>query len=88
MIKDEKILTILKDGKRLRPLLASISFKVCTGGDEQSDQYQKFLEGSVGVELAHSASLVHDDIIDGDPDSPPIISTQMKFSLNSLWFPY
>ncbi len=68
MIKDEKILTILKDGKRLRPLLASISFKVCTGGDEQPDQYQKFLEGSVGVELAHSASLVHDDIIDGDLD--------------------
>jgi len=68
MITDEKILSILNGGKRLRPLLASISFKVCTGGNEQSDQYQNFLEGAVGVELAHGASLVHDDIIDGDMD--------------------
>jgi len=66
MISDEKILSILQGGKRLRPLLASISFKVCTGGEEPSDRYQKFLEGAVGVELAHGASLVHDDIIDGD----------------------
>ncbi len=66
MIADEKILTILKGGKRLRPLLGSIAFKVCTGGDESSERYQKFLEGCVGVELAHGASLVHDDIIDGD----------------------
>jgi geranylgeranyl pyrophosphate synthase len=66
MITDEKILTILKGGKRLRPLLGSIAFKVCTGGDEPLGRYQKFLEGCVGVELAHGASLVHDDIIDGD----------------------
>jgi len=68
MITDEKILTILNGGKRLRPLLASISFKICTGGNEPEDRYQNFLEGSVGVELAHGASLVHDDIIDGDMD--------------------
>ena len=66
MISDEKILTILEGGKRLRPLLGSLSFKVCTGGKEAPDQYQKALEGSVGMELAHGASLVHDDIIDGD----------------------
>jgi len=66
MISDEKILSILKGGKRLRPLLGSIAFKVCTGGKEPSEMYQKFLEGCVGVELAHGASLVHDDIIDGD----------------------
>jgi geranylgeranyl pyrophosphate synthase len=28
--------------------------------------YQRFLEGAVAIELAHGASLVHDDIIDGD----------------------
>ncbi|MFW6119956.1 MAG: polyprenyl synthetase family protein [Petrotogales bacterium] len=66
MISDERILTILKGGKRLRPLLGSIAFKVCTGGNESPEKYQKFLEGCVGVELAHGASLVHDDIIDGD----------------------
>ena len=68
MITDQKILNILEGGKRLRPLLGSLSFKVCTGGKETPEQYQKVLEGSVGVELAHGASLVHDDIIDGDLD--------------------
>jgi len=66
IISDENILTILEGGKRLRPLLGSIAFKVCTGGNEEKNKYQKFLEGCVGVELAHGASLVHDDIIDGD----------------------
>jgi geranylgeranyl pyrophosphate synthase len=66
MISDEKILAILGRGKRLRPLLASISFKVCTGGNEPEVLYQRVLEGAVAIELAHGASLVHDDIIDGD----------------------
>ena len=65
-VTDEKILLILKGGKRLRPLLASLSFKACTGGNETSKIYTRFLEGAVSVELAHNASLVHDDIIDGD----------------------
>jgi geranylgeranyl pyrophosphate synthase len=65
-ITDQNILDILKDGKRLRPLISAISFKTCTGGDESSRLYQQFLEGAVAIELAHSASLVHDDIIDGD----------------------
>ncbi len=66
MITDKNILFVLSGGKRLRPLLSAIAFKVCTGGTEELKQYQKFLEGSVGVELAHGASLIHDDIIDGD----------------------
>jgi len=65
-IHDKKIILILKGGKRLRPLLAHLSFKVCTRGKETSSQYQKALEGAVSIELAHSASLVHDDIIDRD----------------------
>ncbi len=65
-IADQNILNILKEGKRLRPLISAISFKTCTGGDESSRLYQTFLEGAVAIELAHSASLVHDDIIDGD----------------------
>lgn len=66
IIDDQNVLLILKGGKRLRPLLASVSFKTCTGGTETDSLYQKFLEGSVAIELAHGASLVHDDIIDGD----------------------
>jgi len=66
IVTDENILNILDGGKRLRPLLGAIAFKVCTAGHEEGSNYQKFLEGCVGVELAHGASLVHDDIIDGD----------------------
>jgi len=67
-ISDKKIFSILKYGKRLRPLLAHLSFKVCTGGKETPYQYQTALEGTVSIELAHTASLVHDDIIDEDKD--------------------
>lgn len=67
-ITDKKIILILNHGKRLRPLLAHLSFKVCTGGKETPYQYQKALEGAVAIELAHTASLVHDDIIDKDKE--------------------
>jgi octaprenyl-diphosphate synthase len=65
-VKDEQIRTILQMGKRLRPLVAHLCFKVCTGGKETPYQYQQAIEGSVAIELAHTASLVHDDIIDKD----------------------
>jgi len=66
MISDKYIITILSGGKRLRPLLAHLAFKACTKGNETSDQHQRALEGAVVIELAHAASLVHDDIIDND----------------------
>lgn len=68
IIHDKKVVSILKAGKRLRALLAMLSFKVCTGGKETPYQYQKALEGSVTIELAQAASLVHDDIIDQDKE--------------------
>ncbi len=48
-------------GKRLRPVLLLTVFKAL-GGKE----YQKALDVAAALELAHSASLVHDDIIDYD----------------------
>jgi len=65
-ISDKKIVSVLEGGKRLRPVLAHLAFKACTQGKESNIQYQKALEGAVSVELAHSASLLHDDIIDKD----------------------
>jgi geranylgeranyl pyrophosphate synthase len=41
-------------GKRLRPLLVHLT----------SDDRERALRGGVAVELAHTASLVHDDVID------------------------
>ena len=68
MISDEQIVSILAGGKRLRSLLALLSFKTCTQGEETPRQYQKALEGGVVIEIAHAASLVHDDIIDNDKE--------------------
>ena len=66
IISDKQIVSILDGGKRLRSLLAHLSFKACTQGNETPGQYQRALEGGVVIELAHAASLVHDDIIDED----------------------
>jgi len=66
VILDGEIVSILNGGKRLRSLLAALTFKACTKGKETEVHYQRSLEGSVSIELAHGASLVHDDIIDKD----------------------
>ena len=68
LISDKKIASILAGRKRLRPLLANLSFKACTQGNDTPLQYQRALEGAVVIELAHAASLVHDDIIDKDEE--------------------
>jgi geranylgeranyl pyrophosphate synthase len=65
-IQDKKIIGILNGGKRLRSLLSALAFKACTEGKETNEKYQRSLEGTVSIELAHGASLVHDDIIDKD----------------------
>jgi geranylgeranyl diphosphate synthase type I len=51
---------LLPSGKLLRPLLLLTSTGVVGG------RYERVLPVAVGVELAHVASLVHDDIIDND----------------------
>jgi geranylgeranyl pyrophosphate synthase len=61
--EQEKLEYSLKYGKRLRSLLSILVFRAC-GGNEES--YQTALDLAVAIELQHSASLVHDDIIDGD----------------------
>jgi len=53
----------LQKGKRLRPTLTILSFYACGGNPEN---YAKALEVAVSTELCHTASLVHDDIIDRD----------------------
>jgi geranylgeranyl pyrophosphate synthase len=67
-ISDKQIVTILQGGKRLRAILSHLAFKTCTSGKETDQQYQSALENAVLIELAHTASLVHDDIIDRDKE--------------------
>lgn len=66
MIEDDEMKSILMGGKRLRSLLGQLTFKACTEGKEDKNHYNRMLEGTVSIELAHGASLVHDDIIDKD----------------------
>ncbi len=47
-------------GKRVRPAVALLVFKAC-GGDDIVD----IVDVAVALELIHSATLLHDDIIDG-----------------------
>ena len=47
-------------GKRVRPAVTMLIFRAC-GGEELAD----IVDVAVALELIHSASLLHDDIIDG-----------------------
>ena len=47
-------------GKRVRPAVALLVFKAC-GGRDVTDM----IDVAVALELIHSATLLHDDIIDG-----------------------
>ena len=52
--------TIAAGGKRLRPLLV-----VLAAGEVQGDAAQAVVSAATAVELVHSATLVHDDVLDG-----------------------
>lgn len=65
-INDDSMASVLKGGKRLRSVLSLLAFKVCNDGEKNNGNYERALEGTVSIELAHAASLIHDDIIDHD----------------------
>jgi geranylgeranyl pyrophosphate synthase len=54
--------TILAGGKRLRPLLVVLAAESAGG---PGDAEESLVRAAVAVELVHSATLVHDDLIDG-----------------------
>jgi geranylgeranyl pyrophosphate synthase len=62
--------TVEAGGKRLRPLLVVLA-AIAAGGPEESSSVdgreaeQCLVRAAVAVELVHSATLVHDDVIDG-----------------------
>jgi geranylgeranyl pyrophosphate synthase len=56
--------TVAAGGKRLRPLLVVLAAEAA-GGPGEGGGEQGLLRAAVAVELVHSATLVHDDLIDG-----------------------
>jgi len=51
-------------GKRLRPALALLTAEV-NGALAQMDEYSKVVALAAAIEMLHTATLVHDDVIDG-----------------------
>jgi geranylgeranyl pyrophosphate synthase len=49
-------------GKRLRPLFILLAYRAC-GGDD--GKIEDAIDAAIALELIHSATLLHDDIIDG-----------------------
>ncbi|MGB9940772.1 geranylfarnesyl diphosphate synthase [Methanosarcina sp.] len=45
-------------GKRIRPIILLLSSEICSGS------YQHSLNAALAVEMMHSASLIHDDLLD------------------------
>jgi geranylgeranyl pyrophosphate synthase len=57
--------TIMAGGKRLRPLLVVLAAESAGGPPRTADGEERLVRAAVAVELVHSATLVHDDLIDG-----------------------
>ncbi|HLL91857.1 MAG TPA: polyprenyl synthetase family protein [Solirubrobacteraceae bacterium] len=57
--------TVVAGGKRLRPLLVVLAAESGGGPPLSSDGEERLVRAAVAVELVHSATLVHDDVIDG-----------------------
>ena len=49
-------------GKRLRPLFILLTYRACGGSDAKIGDA---IDAAIALELIHSATLLHDDIIDG-----------------------
>jgi geranylgeranyl pyrophosphate synthase len=57
--------TVLAGGKRLRPLLVVLAAESAGGPPPTPRGEEHLVRAAVAVELVHSATLVHDDLIDG-----------------------
>jgi geranylgeranyl pyrophosphate synthase len=57
--------TVVAGGKRLRPLLVMLAAESAGGPSRGAEGEQSLMRAAVAVELVHSATLVHDDLIDG-----------------------
>jgi geranylgeranyl pyrophosphate synthase len=57
--------TVAAGGKRLRPLLVVVAAESAGGPAGDPGGRERLIRAAVAVELVHSATLVHDDLIDG-----------------------
>ena len=62
-----------KSGKQLRPMLVILSAKLC------GNVNQTTIDGALSLELLHTASLIHDDVVDDT------LERRGKPSINARW---
>jgi geranylgeranyl pyrophosphate synthase len=83
--------TVVAGGKRLRPLLVVLAAE-SAGGVEEPGPEQSLVRAAVAVELVHSATLVHDDLIDGatlrrgQPTVSAVAGRRMAIATGDLLF--
>lgn len=73
LIKEIAHHLIASGGKRIRPILLILAAKLC---DDKSDNYHNL---SAAVEMIHSATLLHDDVVDES------LVRRGKKTANALW---
>jgi octaprenyl-diphosphate synthase len=62
-------------GKKIRPLILMLSTEVCDG------EKNKAIDAALAIELIHSASLIHDDLLDGGILRRGIPSVHEKYGI-------
>ena len=84
--------TVTAGGKRLRPLLVVLAAESAGGPPDTPDGAKRLVRAAVAVELVHSATLVHDDMIDGallrrgHPTVAAVAGRQMAAATGDLLF--
>ena len=64
-----------RKGKQMRPMFVFLTAKMLSGGSVHERTYR----GASVIELIHTATLVHDDVVDGSD------KRRGFFSINALW---
>lgn len=73
-IRDAVEYIVFSGGKRIRPLIALVAGRMCGGS------YERLMNLAIAGELLHTASLIHDDIIDGAELRRNVIPLHKKYS--------
>jgi geranylgeranyl pyrophosphate synthase len=79
-------------GKRLRPLLVVLAAESAGGPPQTSAGGERLVRAAVAVELVHSATLVHDDVVDaallrrGRPSVAAVAGRQVAVATGDLLF--
>ncbi len=70
LLKEVLSIVLARRGKQLRPLLVLLSAKLCHGINE------KTIQTAVALEMLHTASLIHDDVVDGSDSGLPSVNAR------------